>query len=285
MPAKKASDSSARTRTGPPRSAPAPSPFILSPRADLLLIVGAVLLCPAILLPLAHLSSPYTVWLLVMSFGAVGHHLPSFLRTYGDRALFARHRIRLILAPILVFAVTLGFSMRGLHGMLLISMCWSIWHGMMQHFGFLRIYDLKVRSTGNLTARLDWWITASWFALCLVHSPNQAGSLLSALYDSGIPFVPPAIIGALRTIILGITAVVTVLYALHAIRADQPRSWMKLGLLVGTFAYVWLVRVVTRNPYLSVALFELLHDVQYLAIVWAFNRRLDRKSTRLNSSH
>ena len=114
-----------------------------------------------------------------MSFGAVGHHLPSFLRTYGDRALFARHRIRLILAPILVFAVTLGFSMRGLHGMLLISMCWSIWHGMMQHFGFLRIYDLKVRSTGNLTARLDWWITASWFALCLVHSPNQAGSLLS----------------------------------------------------------------------------------------------------------
>ena len=28
------------------------------------------------------------------------------------------------------------------------------------------------------------------------------------------------------------------------------------------------------DPFLSVALFELLHDVQYLAIVWALNRRL-----------
>lgn len=62
--------------------------YIISPRVDLLLIVGAVILCPAILLPAAALTSPYTVWLVVMTFGAVGHHFPSFLRTYGDRDLF-----------------------------------------------------------------------------------------------------------------------------------------------------------------------------------------------------
>ena len=39
-------------------------------------------------------------------------------------------------------------------------------------------------------------------------------------------------------------------------------------------ALVWFARVVTKDPLLSVALFELLHDVQYLAIVWAVNRRL-----------
>lgn len=261
-------------------AAPAHSPYIISPKADLSLIVGAVLLCPAILLPLSELTSAYTVWLLVMTFGAVGHHLPSFLRTYGDPQLFRHFRIRLIIAPFLVFAVTLAFSLKGLHGMLLVSMCWSIWHGMMQHFGFLRIYDAKVRSLSPVTARLDWWISAVWFGLCLVHSPTQGGSLLDALYNSGIPIVPLAYIEHVRTFFVVAAVLVTALYIWHALRGNQPRSWMKLGLLVGTFAYVWVVRVITPDPFLSVALFELLHDMQYLAIVWAFNRRLVQKGDR-----
>lgn len=261
------------------RAQPAPSPFILSPRADLLFIVGAVVLCPAILLPLANVSSPYMVWLTVMTFGAVGHHLPSFLRTYGDREIFLRYRTRLVLAPVLFFALTLGFSLRDLHGMLLISLCWSIWHGMMQHFGFLRIYDSKVRSTNPWTARLDWWISFSWFGLVLTYSPNQSGSLLNALYDSGIPFFPPSWVDGLQTAFIILTSAVTLLYVYNAVGGKQPRSWMKLGLLVTTFAYVWVVRVLTRDPFLSVALFELLHAMQYLAIVWAFNRRLVEKGS------
>jgi tetratricopeptide (TPR) repeat protein len=259
--------------------APTPTPYIISPRADLLLIVGAVLLCPAILLPFAKFTSTYTVWLTVMTLGAVGHHLPSFLRTYGDRELFQRYRLRLIVAPVLFFALTLGFSLRDLHGMLLISFCWAIWHGMMQHFGFLRIYDSKVRATSPLTARLDWWISFSWFGMALVYSPNQSGSLLNSLYDAGIPFVPPDWISSLRTLFIALTIAVTLVYVYNAVAGKQPRSWMKLGLLVGTFTYVWVVRVLTRDPFLSVALFELLHAMQYLAIVWAFNRRLVAKGS------
>jgi tetratricopeptide (TPR) repeat protein len=70
------------------------------------------------------------------------------------------------------------------------------------------------------------------------------------------------------------------LYIANAVLAKQPRSWMKLGLLVGTFAYVYVVRVLTSDPYLSVALFEMLHAMQYLAIVWAFNRRMLEKGSK-----
>ena len=70
---------------------------------------------------------------------------------------------------------------------------------------------------------------------------------------------------------------------IHAARSGRPRSWLKLLLLIGTFVYVYLVRVVTHNPYLSVALFELLHDVQYLAIVWAFNRRMVEKGSSVGA--
>lgn len=159
------------------RAAKAANPYIISPRVDFLLIVGAVILCPALLLPAAAWTSRYTVRLVVMTFGAVGRHFPSFLRTYGDREIFQTYRTRLIVAPILLFAVTLGFSLNGLHGMLLIAFCWTIWHGMMQHFGFMRIYDAKIRSMDKTTARLDWWISFSWFGLCLSLSPHQCGSL------------------------------------------------------------------------------------------------------------
>jgi tetratricopeptide (TPR) repeat protein len=271
---------SMKTRSPPiPSGSSAPSPYIVSPRTDLLLIVGAVLLCPAILLPMAELSSPYTVWLTVMTLGAVGHHLPSFLRTYGDKEIFNRYKTRLIVAPILLFALTLGFSLKDLHGMLLISMCWSIWHGMMQHFGFLRIYDSKVRAISPRTARLDWWISFSWFGLALTYSPNQSSSLLDALYESGIPFIPPTVVDGLQVVFVVLTAAITLLYIYNAIAGKEPRSWMKLGLLIGTFSYVWVVRVLTPDPFLSVALFELLHAMQYLAIVWAFNRRLVEKGS------
>lgn len=249
------------------------NPYIISPRVDLLLIVGAVILCPALLLPAAAWTSPYTVWLVVTTFGAVGHHFPSFLRTYGDREIFQTYRTRLIVAPILLFAVTLGFSLNGLHGMLLIAFCWAIWHGMMQHFGFMRIYDIKVRSMDKTTARLDWWISFSWFGLCLALSPHQGGSLLDALYNSGLPIVPVQHIELVRSGLISLTAVVTLIYIGHSVIGNHPRSWMKLGLLASTCGYVYLVRVITKDPFLSVALFELLHDIQYLAIVWAFNRR------------
>lgn len=256
-----------------------PNPYIISPRADLLLIIGAVILCPALLLPAAALTSPYTVWLIVMTFAAVGHHFPSFLRTYGDREVFQTYRTRLLVAPILLFSVTLAFSLNGLHGMLLVSFCWAIWHGMMQHFGFMRIYDAKVRSVDRTTSRLDWWISFSWFGLALALSPNQGGSLLHALYESGIPIVPLVYIDLVRHALITLTVAVTVLYIGHAIRGKHPRSWMKLGLLVGTCGYVYLVRVITKDPFLSVALFELLHGIQYLAIVWAFNRHRVEKGS------
>ena len=117
----------------------ASSPYIIGRSADAVLILGMPLLCVAILLPLSGVVSSELIWLGVMTFGAVGHHLPGFLRTYGDRRLFRRHRARFVVAPVVVFGASAFFASRDLHGVLLISLAWSIWHGMMQHYGFMRI--------------------------------------------------------------------------------------------------------------------------------------------------
>src|SRR5262245_24595416 len=46
---------------------------------------------------------------------ATAHYLPGILRAYGDRALFRRFRVRLILAPLFLFTVTGAFAYLNLH--------------------------------------------------------------------------------------------------------------------------------------------------------------------------
>ena len=253
------------------------APWILSRGVDITLIVGAPLLSVALLLPLARVVSSRSIWVAVMAFGAVGHHLPGFLRTYGDRALFRQYRLRFLVAPPLVFGATLAFALRDLHGVALVALVWSAWHGMMQHYGFVRIYEAKVHAPSRFMANLDFSMALSWFAVCLLFSPNMGGSIIDALQTARLALPSPGVLQATRQVALAATVVTTVLYVgvtARARLAGGDVSRLKLALLATTTALVWFARVVTADPYLSVALFEVLHDVQYLAIVWAFNRRL-----------
>ena len=55
-------------------------------------------------------------------------------------------------------------------------------------------------------------------------------------------------------------------------------------LITGSIAFWWFANVRVSHPLLGLPLFELFHDVQYLAIVWAFNRRrvgMDRAGAEL----
>ena len=66
-----------------PRSGAAPSPFIISGRADAALIFGAPLTILALLAPLTLLVSPEAIAYFILGAVALAHHLPGFLRVYG----------------------------------------------------------------------------------------------------------------------------------------------------------------------------------------------------------
>ena len=93
---------------------------------------------------------------LLLTFFTFGHHLPGFIRAYGDRELFQRFRHRFLLAPPAIFLMVLWFDLRSLHGLLIFISAWDIWHVLMQHYGFMRIYDAKQGAVRQLTSRLDW---------------------------------------------------------------------------------------------------------------------------------
>ena len=266
-----------------PLTAPKKTLWILNSWRDLILYVGTpLLLLPIFLLAQARWSAQ-DIYLFVAAFGAMGHHLPGMIRAYGDRALFKRFRWRFIFAPIFLVSVCVAFYWWDLKGIILIVFFWGVWHGMMQTYGFCRIYDAKTGSFAALTRRLDFATCATWFAAAVLLSPQRMADTLETYYASGGPFIPPSLLHNAQQIILGLAIAVSVLFLFNFFRmwveGKRPNP-VKLALLTTTIAYWWYCNNGVANILAGIALFEVFHDVQYLSLVWIYNRnRVEKDSS------
>src|SRR5213082_1591735 len=150
-----------------------PNLWILNSWRDLILYVGT----PLLILPVFALAqsrwSPQDIYLFVAAFGAMGHKL---------------------------------------QGMILVVFFWGVWHGMMQTYGFCRIYDAKTGSFATINRRLDFWLCAIWFATAVVLSPMRMTSTLDVFYSSGGPFIQPWILHAVQRGFVLLTLAVSVLF-------------------------------------------------------------------------
>jgi len=276
------SSSSSSTLTSPP---PVTQLWILGPWADLLLFVGT----PLLILPVLGLAQARwaadDIYLFVASFGAVGHHLPGMIRAYGDRDLFERFRLRFLLSPLFLIVVCLAFTLQEMSGIVLAVYLWGVWHGLMQTYGFLRIYDSKVKSFENWTSRLDRAMCFAWFGGAVVLSPTRMQNVLNTFYKAGGPLVSGEWIGLLRGFAAVAVALVTIAFLAHTVwlwRTGRRVSPIKLLLMGTSFGFWWYSNVMVANMLVGIALFEIFHDVQYLSIVWIYNRkRADQAGDRL----
>jgi tetratricopeptide (TPR) repeat protein len=250
------------------------NPWILNSWQDLLFFVATPLLIIPLVACLRGYLTVADIALYVVSFGALGHHLPGMLRAYGDRELFRRFRVRFIVAPLFLLAVCGFFAYQNLNGLMVMALLWGIWHGAAQVYGFLRIYDSKVKSFSPLTARLDMAMCIAWFGLGPLQSPDRMDSILRAFYDSGGPLIPAPVIHELQYTWAVGTGFVTAAFVANVIwqswQGCSP-STTKLLLMITSFSFWWYTMVGINNIILGVAMFEIFHDMQYLAIVWVYN--------------
>ena len=265
-------------------SAPRPRLWILNSWRDLILYVGT----PLLLVPVFALAqarwSPQDIYLFVAAFGAMGHHLPGMIRAYGDRALFERFKWRFILAPLFLLAVCTAFFWWDLKGILLIVFFWGVWHGLMQTYGFCRIYDAKTGTFDALTRRLDFAMCVIWFATAVALSPYRLGDTLDTYYMCGGPFVPPSFIHHGQQLFLYAAITVSFVFLLHFCRlwiiGKRPNP-IKVALLVTSIAFWWYCNNLVANILVGIALFEVFHDVQYLSLVWIYNRNRVEKDSNI----
>src|SRR5437667_2687484 len=267
-----------------PVSASRPKLWILDSWRDLILYVGT----PLLLVPVFALAqarwSPQDIYLFVAAFGAMGHHLPGMIRAYGDRALFERFKWRFILAPLFLLAVCTAFFWWDLKGILLVVFFWGVWHGLMQTYGFCRIYDAKAGTFDSLTRRLDFAMCVIWFATAVALSPYRLSDTLDTYYMCGGPFIPPSFIQHGQQLILFAAITVSVLFLAHFGRmwiiGKRPNP-VKLALLVTSIAFWWYCNNLVANILVGIALFEVFHDVQYLSLVWIYNRNRVEKDSNI----
>jgi len=260
-----------------------PSPWILDRWRDLVLFVGTPILLIPIFTAAQARWSAQDIFLFVGAFGAMGHHLPGMIRAYGDRALFDRFKIRFVVAPLAILAVCIWSSAYDIQAVQLVAMSWGIWHGMMQTYGFCRIYDAKASAKAAARARMDLALCFAWFSAAVLLSPMRFRTLLELYYESGGPIIAPAVVDAIRIAVTGALAVVTVAFLWRQFsdwRGGRGASPVKITLLVSSIAFWWYCNNGVQNILVGIALFEVFHDVQYLAIVWIYNRtRVERDNS------
>src|SRR6266850_555331 len=268
--------SSPQTVPAAPAVARKPGLWILDSWRDLILYVCT----PLVILPIFLLAqarwSAQDIYLFVAAFGAMGHHLPGMIRAYGDRALFQRFKWRFIFAPIFLVVLCAAFSIWDLKGIVLVAFVWGVWHGMMQTYGFCRIYDAKVGSFAELTRRLDFALCGIWFATAVLLSPQRMTDTLETYYSAGGPFIPPAVLRSGKQGLLALALLISALFLANFIwmwSSGKRPSPVKLVLLITSISFWWYCNNIVASVLVGIALFEVFHDVQYLSLVWIYNRK------------
>src|SRR5215510_2213511 len=271
--------SSAQTMPAAPASTAVgrkPGLWILDSWRDLALYVCTTLLLVPMFVAAQGVWSAEDIYLFVAAFGAMGHHLPGMIRAYGDRALFQRFRWRFICAPIFLVVVCAAFSVWDLKGIVLVAFIWGVWHGMMQTYGFCRIYDAKVGSFAEVTRRLDFAVCAIWFATAVLLSPQRMTDTLETFYSAGGPFIPPAVLRTGQQGLLALALLISALFLANFVwmwSSGKRPSPVKLVLLITSISFWWYCNNIVASVLVGVALFEVFHDVQYLSLVWIYNRK------------
>jgi Flp pilus assembly protein TadD len=154
---------------------------------------------------------------------------------------------------------------------------------MMQTYGFCRIYDAKIGSFAAFTRRLDFAVCAIWFATAVLLSSPRMTDTLETYYASGGPFIPVWLLHGVQQGMLLVAIAVSVLFLFNFARmwvlGKRPNP-VKLALLVTSISFWWYCNNGVANILAGIALFEVFHDVQYLSLVWIYNRnRVEKDSS------
>ncbi|WP_028079615.1 hypothetical protein [Solimonas soli] len=291
-----------------PHATQDPANWILGPRRDLLFIIAAPVLVFALALALfgwRGAATATSMILLTHVIMTVAHHLPTFIRVYGDVELFRRHRWTFLLAPLIPFGFAMavlsyinlrGYPVENALYLFIILALWDPWHFLMQHYGFTRIYDRHCGAPPRLAARMDLLLSASCFIAIMLLCGDWLPSILEDLYTTAdLPLVfavPPGLPAALEKLAVAVALLSAGAYAVYLLRCWH-RGWrvsrVKLALYASFFAVMYLAY--TPNAWMrewapgwtfkvGFAVVGIVHMTQYLAIVWHYNRNLARRQGR-----
>jgi hypothetical protein len=216
----------------------------------------------------------------VLAYMAIGHHVPTLLRAYGDPDEFSRNRFQFVTVPLCVAPLVLVLALADARLLTLIFI-WDQFHFIRQHYGFMRIYNVKAGARSDADSHLDQWLCFSFFIAILAHSDFYGYMYADSFYNLGIGFSSWLVEG-FETGSLAVAIVVGVIYLARLqsrIAHGLPVAWLKLVLFATSFGVWYYAYVVLSDGFLSYAISSLFHCLQYDAFAWFYNRAKARSLT------
>jgi hypothetical protein len=282
--------------------------WILNPLQDSLFIIAAPLLALGLALAsfiwLGAAAATGAILVTHVVF-TVAHHLPTFIRVYGDVELFRRYRWSFLLAPVVPLTFALGtlawINASGLPletflYLYIMLALWDPWHFLRQHYGFMRIYDRHNTAPRKLAARMDLILCVTWFVFIMLASGEWLAGMLEDLNGRvQVPLamvLPLGVLSGLTVLARDVAVLATAAYMVYLFICWR-RGWFvslpKIALAAITFAvmYVayapnaWMASVAPEWSFkVGFAAIGIVHMTQYLAIVWRYNRGLARSEVK-----
>ncbi len=229
----------------------------------------------------------------------VAHHLPTFIRIYGDVELFARFKWSFVLAPLVPMLFSIGvlsylnyrrFPVEYFLYLYLMLALWDPWHFLRQHYGFMRIYDRPNAAPQKLAARMDLALSVAWFVFIMLASGAWLADYLEGLYASArVPallMLPAGVAVTATTVARSAALAMTIVYGGYLLWCRHRGyfiSGAKLALFTATIgvmyvAYTpnsWILGIAPQWSFkVGFATVGIVHMTQYLAVVWRYNRNL-----------
>jgi hypothetical protein len=285
--------------------------WILDPLQDGVLVIAApllVLLAALVMFRWLGAEAATSMIIVAHIVFTVAHHLPTFIRIYGDVDLFRRFKWNFVLAPIVPLVFCIGvlayinhhdYPVEYFLYLYLMLALWDPWHFLRQHYGFMRIYDRPNAAPRNVAARMDLLLCVAWFVFIMLASGAWLADFLEGLYESAhVPallMLPQGAVTTTTQIAFAAAVAMTAVYGAYLVWCRHRGyfiSGAKLALLTITFgamylAYTpnaWILKVAPGWSFkVGFAAIGIVHMTQYLAIVWRYNRTLAVRPERVRA--
>ncbi len=279
-------------RSGVRKKDSAPSPFIAGRLSDNFWIILSPFVALLVMAAAWRWSGLSDMAVFSILFGLIvtGHHMPGWIRAFGEPAVYERHKARLwvslLAIPVLVVLPAIyGLGVVGLT----IAAAFDLWHVAMQQHGFGRIYAAKAGDVARQSARLDRTCVLTWYVAVVAWSDSWMEGIARSFRKAGLPIFDLMSKNAWRGIQLALLAVSLVLLAAYVANAVAVWKTKRISTpnkhllhLAAFSVLIWSYQF--PSWYRAQSVQNLFHASQYFFMVWIYgNLSIRRDATRPGS--
>jgi tetratricopeptide (TPR) repeat protein len=271
------------------RPTPRPAPYIAGRFADGFWII----LCPLFALALMHALwrwsglSDLAIFSFLFAIIVTGHHMPGWIRAFGEPEVYRRHKGRLWVSVFAIPALVVLPTAFGLGAVALtIAATFDLWHVAMQQHGFGRIYAAKAGDRERRSARLDLACALVWYSTVVAWSDSWMQAVARAFRKAGLPifdFLTPQSWTGVKLAFAVASLVLLALYVYNAVRLWREHRVVTTQKHVLHLVAFGVLAWSYQDPswYRANSVQNLFHALQYFFMVWIYGSlSIRRDSTR-----